>query len=115
MAGRAERVAGSPSARTGSTMSRIPSTRTTRTGVPSEMSGPADRADGNEVIIKLLSSTPGAADLATSYISGKKDLELDRYLASYGLILDTSGKSSRLVINNKLDENQKRLLKSLGY
>ena len=78
-------------------------------------SGPADRADGNEVIIKLLSSTPGAADLATSYISGKKDLELDRYLASYGLILDTSGKSSRLVINNKLDENQKRLLKSLGY
>jgi hypothetical protein len=77
--------------------------------------GPADRGDGNEVIIKLLSSTPGAAELATSYISGKKDLELDRYLASYGLILDTSGKSSRLVITNKLDENQKRLLKSLGY
>ncbi len=78
-------------------------------------SGAADGADGNDVIIKMLSSTPETADLAAAYISGKKDLELDRYLASYGLVLDTSGKSSRLVVNNKLDENQKRLLKSLGY
>lgn len=77
--------------------------------------GVADRADGNDVIIRLLSSTPEAADLAAAYISGKKDLELDRYLASYGLVLDTSGKSSRITVSNKLDENQKRLLKSLGY
>lgn len=78
-------------------------------------SGAADGADGNDVIIKMLSSTPETADLATAYISGKKDLELDRHLASYGLVLDRSGKSSRLGVNNKLDENQKRLLKSLGY
>jgi len=77
--------------------------------------GMAQPGEGNDVIIRLLSSTPEAADLATAYISGKKDLELDRYLASYGLVLDTSGKSSRLVVSNKLDENQKRLLKSLGY
>jgi hypothetical protein len=77
--------------------------------------GMANRADGNDVIIKLLSSTPEAAELAAAYISGKKDLELDRYLASYGLVLDTSGKSSRLTVTNKLDPNQKRLLKSLGY
>lgn len=77
--------------------------------------GAAEGADGNDVIIKMLSSTPETADLAAAYISGKKDLELDRYLASYGLVLDTSGKSSRLVVNNKLDENQKRLLKSLGH
>jgi hypothetical protein len=75
----------------------------------------ADGADGNDVIIKLLSSTPETIDLATDYISGKKDLELDRHLASHGLVLDTSGKSSRLVVSSKLDENQKRLLKSLGY
>jgi predicted metalloprotease with PDZ domain len=77
--------------------------------------GMAQTGEGNDVIIKLLSSTPEAAELATAYISGKKDLELDRYLASYGLVLDTSRKSSRLVVSNKLDENQKRLLKSLGY
>jgi hypothetical protein len=75
----------------------------------------ADGADGNDVIIKLLSLTPETIDLATDYISGKKDLELDRHLASHGLVLDTSGKSSRLVVSSKLDENQKRLLKSLGY
>ena len=91
--------------------------KTTLLGLYRELfsSGAADRSDGNDAIIRLLSSTPEAADLATAYISGKKDLELDRYLASYGLALDTSGKSSRLVVNNKLDENQKRLLKSLGY
>jgi hypothetical protein len=77
--------------------------------------GAGDRVDGNEVIIRMLSPTPAAAELATSYISGNKDLELDRYLASYGLILDTSGKNSRLMVGNRLDENQKRLLKSLGY
>jgi hypothetical protein len=77
--------------------------------------GMANQADGNDVIIRMLSSTPEAADLATSYISGKKDLELDRYLASYGLVLDKNGKSSRLMVSKKLDENQKRLLKSLGY
>jgi hypothetical protein len=78
-------------------------------------SGAADRAEGNDVIIRLLSSSPGAAELATAYISGKKDLELDRYLASYGLVLDTSGKGSRLIVTNKVDAEQKRLLKSLGY
>ena len=78
-------------------------------------SGAADGGDGNDVIIKMLSSTPETADLATAYITGKKDLELGRHLAPYGLVLDTSGKSSRLVVNNKLDEHQKRLLKSLGH
>ena len=77
--------------------------------------GAADRADGNDAIIRLLSSTPEAADLVKSYILGKKDLELDRYLVSYGLILDTSGKTSRLIVGTKVDDDQKRLLKSLGY
>ena len=77
--------------------------------------GAADRADGNEVIIRLLSSSPGLADLAKAYISGNKDLELDRYLTSYGLVLDTTGKSSRLILGNRVDDDQKRLLRSLGY
>lgn len=76
---------------------------------------PADRADGNDVIIKLLSSTPAAAELARAYILGSKDLELERVLASYGLVLDTRGKSSRLTVGDKVDEDQKRLLRSLGY
>jgi hypothetical protein len=77
--------------------------------------GIAERGDGNAVIIRLLSSSPAANELAAAYISGKKDLELEPFLASYGLVLDTTLKSSRLDVNKKVDGDQKRLLKSLGY
>lgn len=75
----------------------------------------ADRADGNEVIIRLLSSTPAATDFAKAFILGNKQLEPERPLAAYGFFLDASGKSSRLNVAKEIDENQKRLLKSLGY
>lgn len=74
-----------------------------------------DRGEGNEVIIKLLSLSPAATDLARTYISGSRELELEGALASYGLILDTSGNKSRINVDKKLDDDQKRLLKSLGY
>ena len=75
----------------------------------------AERADGNEVIIRLLSSTPATAELTRTYILGRGKLELESVLASYGFLLDTSGQSSRLSISKQVDEGQKRLLKSLGY
>jgi hypothetical protein len=49
-------------------------------------------ADGNEVIIRLLGSTPAGADLAKSYIEGQRELDLKSLLA-----------------------DQKQLLKSLYY
>jgi hypothetical protein len=49
-------------------------------------------ANGNEVIIQLLSSTPAGADLAKSYIEGQRELDLERLFA-----------------------DQKQLLKSLYY
>ena len=49
-------------------------------------------ANGNEVIIRLLSSTPAGAELARSYIEGKAELDLKPLLA-----------------------DKKQLLKSLGY
>ena len=48
--------------------------------------------NGNDVIIRLLSSTPAGADLAKSYIEGQKELDLKSLLA-----------------------DQKQLLKSLNY
>lgn len=39
-----------------------------------------DRANGNEVIIRLLSSTPAAADLVKKHIEGSKPLELESVL-----------------------------------
>jgi hypothetical protein len=38
-------------------------------------------ADGNEVIIQLLSSTPAGSDLAKSYIEGQRELDLKLLLA----------------------------------
>lgn len=72
-------------------------------------------ANGNDAIISMLSSTPAAADLAKAYIQSSKELELDSALASYGLRLDTTGKSSTFRLNNELRPDQKQLLKSLGY
>jgi hypothetical protein len=43
--------------------------------------GPAEPANGNEVIIRLLSSTPAGADLAKNYIEGQKELDLKSLLA----------------------------------
>jgi predicted metalloprotease with PDZ domain len=52
----------------------------------------AQPANGNDVIIQLLSSTPSGAELAKSYIEGKRELELEPLFA-----------------------DQKQLLKSLYY
>jgi hypothetical protein len=54
-----------------------------------------ERANGNDVIIRLLSSTPAAADLVKKYIEGSAPLELEGVL-------------------KELRTNKKRL-KSLGY
>lgn len=55
----------------------------------------AERANGNDVIIKLLSSTPAAADLVRKYVDGHAPLELESVLK--GLRTD------------------KKRLKALGY
>lgn len=75
----------------------------------------SEPAGGNDAIIQLLSSSPAAAELAKSYIQGSKELELETLLSSYGLQLDTAGKSTTLRINKELPSDQKQLLKSLGY
>lgn len=54
-----------------------------------------DRAEGNEVIIRLLGSTPAAADLVKKYIQGSAALELEQVLKEL--------------------HTDKRRLKSLGY
>lgn len=46
-------------------------------------------ADGNEVIIQLLSASPGGADLAKSYIEGQRDLDLKPLLTDRKQLLKT--------------------------
>ena len=47
----------------------------------------AQPADGNEVIIQLLSSTPAGAELAKSYIEGQRELDLKPLLADQKQLL----------------------------
>ena len=74
----------------------------------------ADHVNGNEVIIAVLGSSPAAKDFARSYIENSTRLELERLLPAYGLTLDSSGRSSQLRVSRSLNQDQKRLLRSLG-
>ena len=77
--------------------------------------GVADDAQGNEVIIKLLGSSPAVSDFARSYIETGKELELEKVLPAYGLQLDSTGASSQLTVSRAVNAEQQRLLRSLGY
>ena len=77
--------------------------------------GVADDAQGNEVIIKLLGSSPAVSDFARLYIETGKELELEKVLPAYGLQLDSTGASSQLTVSRAVNAEQQRLLRSLGY
>jgi predicted metalloprotease with PDZ domain len=46
-------------------------------------------ANGNDVIIQLLSSTPAGADLAKSYIEGQRELDLKPLFADQKQLLES--------------------------
>ena len=75
----------------------------------------ADGVDGNEVIIAVLGSSPATRDFTKSFIENSTRLELERLLPAYGFTLDSSGRNSQLRVSQELTEDQKRLLRSLGY
>lgn len=72
-------------------------------------------ANGNDVIIKLLSASPATVDFPKTFIERRTTIELDQILARYGLQLDSSGTRSSLSIKKDLNPAQKKVLRSLGY
>ena len=75
----------------------------------------AANASGNEAIIAWLDSPPAMNGFARVFVETKAKLELEQVLPSYGLTLDSSGKQSELRVNRELNDEQKKLLRSLGY
>ncbi len=75
----------------------------------------ADSANGNDVIIALLGSSPAGSHFTKLYVEKSTQLELKQILSAYGLSLESTGKGSQLRVSRELDEDQKRLLRSLGY
>lgn len=75
----------------------------------------AANTNGNEAIIALLDSAPAMSGFAKSYVEGKTKLELEQMLPAYGLTLNSSGKKSQLRVSRDLNDEQKQLLRALGY
>ena len=76
--------------------------------------GVAANTSGNEAIIGLLGSSPASKDFVKSYVEDIREIKLEQLLPSYGLQLDSS-KGTQLRVSRELDEDQKQLLRSLGY
>ena len=76
---------------------------------------PADGTDGNEAIISVLGSTPVSRDFVRSYVVTGTKLELEQILPAYGLSVDSTGRGTILRVSGGLNEDQKQLLRSLGY
>ena len=77
--------------------------------------GVAEHEQGNEVIMRVLGSSPARVEFTRVYIESARKVELERVLPAYGLQLDVSGKGSQLRVSRALSGEQKQLLRSLGY
>ena len=72
-------------------------------------------ANANDVIIRMLSSSPATEGFATSYILSRNRIELEKVLTSFGLQLNLEGSTSQLYVRKDLTDPQRQVLRSLGY
>jgi predicted metalloprotease with PDZ domain len=75
----------------------------------------AGRADGNVALINLLNRQSGSEQFTGRYISTAAAINLESGLQAYGLMIESYGQHSHLVVNPNLNNEQRRLLGSLGY
>jgi predicted metalloprotease with PDZ domain len=76
---------------------------------------PAPAKDGSEVVSGALSEEIGSQDFIASFVRRAVSINLTSELAPFGLIVDTSGVRTRISISEKLDKQQRDLLRELGY
>ena len=72
-------------------------------------------ANANDVIIKLLTSSPATESFSTTYIESRNRIQLEKVLSPFGFDINTEGSSSHLTIRKQLDPEQKNLMRGLGY
>ena len=75
----------------------------------------AKRADANEVIIALLERPALMSDFAATYIRNSQPIDLPKILSNYGISVDRSTSTVRFVVKKPLTQQQKIILRSLGY
>jgi len=74
-----------------------------------------DGADGNDAIISVLGSTPVSRSFLKVYVENSTEVDLNKVLPAYGMSVLFTGKGSQLRVDGDLNQDQKRLLRSLGY
>ncbi len=74
-----------------------------------------DGADGNEAIIGLLGSTPVSRSFIKTYVENSTAVDLNKVLPAYGMSVLFTGKGFQLRVEGDLNQDQKQLLRSLGY
>ena len=71
-------------------------------------------ANGNDVIIRLLTSSPATLNFGRSYIESSDRIDLGKILPSFGFQV-SNGNEAQISVRNDLTDEQKKLLHSLGY
>jgi len=75
----------------------------------------APAKDGSKVVSSVLSEEIGAEDFVASFVKKPAQINLASELAPFGLIVDTNGIRTRISVNEKLNKQQRDLLRELGY
>ena len=71
--------------------------------------------NGNDVIIQTLNVSPVTEIITKSYIESKKRIELERLLPTFGIDVQVGTADTHLNVRKPLTDEQRELLRSLGY
>ncbi len=75
----------------------------------------AKRSDGNEAVTSALSSELGSHDFVDKYVRSPLSINLANELAPFGLRVELLGLRTYISVSDKLSNQQRDLLRDLGY
>ena len=77
--------------------------------------GPTRAQDGSEVVASVLTQEIGSEDFVAFFVRKPVSINLASELAPFGLIAEVSGFRTQISISEKLNKQQRDLLRELGY
>jgi predicted metalloprotease with PDZ domain len=78
-------------------------------------SGAAGRSDGNEAVTRALATDEASENFAQQFIRNPVTINLTNELSPFGLQVETFGLRTRIGVSEKLNKQQRDLLRELGY
>lgn len=78
-------------------------------------SGSASRSDGNAAVTQALAADQAGEDFVRQFIRNAVTINLASELAPFGLEVETFGLRTRIGVSEKLNKQQRDLLRELGY